>query len=225
MQAPPLTKPRPIPQRPPVGPLQLAVKPGTPLCLPARTGFDELLDADYAAAAKTLGCEIRMIRALAMKEGKDHGFDELNRPVILFEPVHFRKLSPHGKGYGKEHFYLTHLHPKPHQYGTTSDQWQRLQEAYLLDPGAALEVVSWGKFQILGSNHGGAGYATVQTFVSAMCVSEQNHLSAFVNVIQAWHLQPALVSKNWATIARVYNGPQYGNYDTKLKDIYDALRN
>lgn len=223
MQVPPVTRSRSFPQRPSIGLLPLKATLGSPLSLPARTGFVDLSEADYVAAAKTLGCETRMIRAMAKKEGKDHGFDELNSPVILFEPLHFKKLSPQGKGYGKEHFYLTHLHPKPHRYGSTSDQWQRLQEAYLLNPDAALEVVSWGKFQILGSNHGSAGYATAQTFVSAMCGSEQNHLNAFVSLIKSWHLQPAFAAKDWSSIARVYNGPNFGTYDTDLKDIYDQL--
>ena len=224
MQIAPKSTPGPIPQRPPVGPLPLKAAPGAALSLPARTGFTALSETGYALAAMTLGCETRMIRAMAKKEAKDHGFDEWNSPVILFEPLHFRKLSPKGKGYGKEHFYLTHLHPKPHPYGSTSEQWQRLQEAYLLNPDAALEVVSWGKFQILGSNHGAAGYATAQTFVFAMCLSEQEHLSAFVSFIQSWRLQPAFVAKDWAAIARTYNGPNFGSYDTDLRGIYDRLK-
>lgn len=53
-----------------------------------------------------------------------------------------------------------------------------------LDKNAALKATSWGKFQILGSNHLSAGYKDVNEFVSSLSVSEKNHLKAFVNFIK-----------------------------------------
>lgn len=222
---PSAAKPQVIPQRPPVGVLPLGAMVGTSLVLPARTGFNELTDKDYTEAAKTLGCETRMIRAMALKEGKDHGFDELNRPVILFEPLHFAGFSKNRKWKGKEYDDLLHLQPKPHLYGSTSAQWNRLQRAYALNPEGALKATSWGKFQVLGSNCIYVGFARVESFISAMCSSEQNHLAAFVAFIQYNKLQSALVAKDWDKIADVYNGHHYkaSGYDKKLKLIYESL--
>ncbi len=218
-----------IPMRPPPGPIAINPPPGTPLRLPLRTGYDPLSDDDYAAAAKTLGCEVLMIRAMAIKEGKDHGlgFDEFNRPVILFEPLYFRNRSGHSTEYALKYPDLTHRHPKPHQYGSYTAQWGRLQQAYLLNPRAALESTSWGKFQIVCQLFPLAGFATPESFVSAMCVSEQAQLTAFVHFIQGKKLERVLSEKDWPAIAYGYNGSGYraSKYDEVLQGIYEKLKN
>jgi N-acetylmuramidase len=82
---------------------------------------------------------------------------------------------------------------------------------------------SWGKFQILGSNHKACGHATVQSFVKAMTTSEREHLRAFATFVAA---NPAMLTalrqKDWAGFAKRYNGPDYAkfNYDQKMRDAY-----
>jgi hypothetical protein len=223
--------------RPPAGPLPCNPPPGTPLRLPLRTGYNPLSDDDYAAAAKTLGCEVLMVRAMAIKEGRGHGFDRFQRPTILYEPLHFLPSSclPSQKvfeacetRFRTQHPDLTHfLHPKPHIYGTDKEQWQQIQKAYLVDGSAALKAVSWGQFQILGEYHRFAGFASVENFVSNMCASEQVQLSAFVQLISGYGLQSAMATKDWKSIAAGYNGKKYyrTHYDQVLEDIYEKLRN
>ncbi len=182
---------------------------------------------DYAAAAAIIGCETRMVHALATKEGRNHGFDHWNRPTILYEPTHFARYSHHAKQYRRMYPDLTMLAPPPHRYGPDSLQWKHLQAAYLINPRAALLAPSWGKFQILASNFRLAGYVSVETFVSAMCTSEQIQLAAFVSFIQSIGAAQALKNKNWDMIADKYNGSQKSGspYAKSLEDIYDALGN
>ena len=65
-----------------------------------------------------------------------------------------------------------------------------------------------------------AGYQDVQSFVEDMIVSEKNHLKALLMFIRN---QPnffnALKARNYAQIARLYNGPAYAThgYHTRLK--------
>ncbi len=216
------------------GPLPAHPAPGTPLVLPKRRGYDSLSVKDYDAAAKDLGCESRVIRALAMQEGKDHGFDSSNRPVILWEPKHFALLSHHAALYRKKYPVLTHLKPKPHVYGLSSQQYVWLSQAYLINPHAALLTPSWGKFQILGSGSHEAGYASVELFVAAMCDSEQTQLAAFVQFIKSKGMQKAMQDKDWKGIAAGYNGKYWYKrmfgppghqitYDQSLEDNYNSI--
>jgi hypothetical protein len=225
--------------RPPAGPLPYNPPPGTPLRLPLRTGYNPLSDDDYAAAAKTLGCEALVIRALAKQEGKGHGFDSYQRPVILYEPKHFLKFAGHRRDpayqarYRAQYPDLTQFqHLPPHLFGTDNEQWQHIQKAYLLNGSAALESVSWGYFQILGDAYHDAGAASLEMFVSAMCRSEQEQLAAFVHFIASKNLKSALATKDWRTIAAGYNGrgakgdpSTIKKYSSKLEQAYEALHN
>lgn len=225
-----------IPLRPPVGVLPFYHVPGETLCLPPRTGHDSLSDADYELAAKKLDCEALVIRAIAKQEGKDKGFDDHGRPTILYEPTHF--LSYTGPKNDADHFVpyeiyrarypevTQYLPPPSTPYGSPDMQWQHLQKAYLMNANAALQSVSWGKFQTLGSNFHLAGFASVEMLVSAVCSSEQKQLDAFVNFVSSLGLESAMNKKDWKAIAAGYNGKKYyvKHYDKKLEHIYETLR-
>lgn len=93
-----------------------------------------------------------------------------------------------------------------------------------MDKNAALKATSWGKFQILGSNHLSAGYKDVNEFVSSLSVSEKNHLKAFVNFIKVDNrLLKTIRAKDWLAFALMYNGPRQKGYDKRMKDNYNAL--
>jgi hypothetical protein len=183
-----------------------------------------LTEQDFAAAAQNLGCEVAAAKAVAEVETAGASFDANRRPTILYERHIFaRNTVPKGKfnqshpnlsantGYGKG------------GYGTKDEQYARLAGAYQLDPDAALKAASWGKFQILGENHQACGFASVGDFVKAMTVSEVEHVKAFVRFVQSSpKLVNALRNKDWASFARLYNGPGYKtfSYDTKLAAAY-----
>ena len=115
-------------------------------------------------------------------------------------------------------------HPVGGGYGAYKVQYRKLMLAYSLDKNAALKAASWGKFQILGSNHLSAGYKDVNEFVSSLSVSEKNHLKAFVDFIKADNrLLKAIRAKDWLAFALVYNGPRQKGYDKRMKDNYNAL--
>ncbi|MBB5066410.1 N-acetylmuramidase domain-containing protein [Granulicella mallensis] len=211
--------------RPPVGPLPLASIPGTPLRLPARTGFAPLSEADWNSAAETIGCETLMLKALGNVEGRGTGFDHYNRPTILFEPTHFARLAApsirHIEGLYPD---LTHLHPKPHPYGPDSLQWKHFEQAYLLSPRAALKAVSWGHFQQLGEFFTDPGYASVEHLVNDICISEQMQLDILLKRVTNTNMQGAMIAKDWTAIAEKYNGALQQGYDIQLKAAYEKLK-
>lgn len=236
LQQRPKLPPAAFPRRPPVGPaLSPSIEPGTPLALPPRTGIEELSEDDFATAAKDLGCEVLVIKAVALQEGKGHGFDQYNRPTILYEPLHFLRAQGAGLKRPQKLTYqrkvraaypaLTKLKPRPHPYGTLAENWQYLQWAYLLSPHEAIRDVSWGEFQILGSNASQAGYGSAELFVNAMCRSLQDQLNAFVQFLISIDAADALAKKDWASFASAYNGLNYAaqHYDTQLEAKYNSL--
>jgi hypothetical protein len=189
------------------------------MCLNPKRGIS---DQDYADAASLLGVEVAAIKSVAEVETSGAAFDDYGRPRILFERHYFHQLTS-GR-YDKHHPDISnHLGGG---YGKFSAQYGKLERAYLLDAVAALESASWGRFQIMGKNHGDAGFTSVQEFVLALSHTESAHLRAFSSFVSANKgLHKALQKKDWTAFARGYNGKGYkkNDYDTKLKDAYDKF--
>jgi hypothetical protein len=183
-------------------------------------------EQDYADAAQTLGCEVAAVKAVAQVETAGASFDASRRPTILYERhVFSRSTVPTGKfDQASPDLSAAKGYP-PGGYGTKDQQFVKLAQAFQLDPDAALKAASWGKFQILGENHKACGFATVAEFVKAMTTSESEHLKAFIRFMRAdpRKLQ-AIREKNWAALAKLYNGSDYAKfkYDTKLAAAYAA---
>jgi hypothetical protein len=177
-----------------------------------------LTPGDYVAVATTLGCDVPAINAVADVECAGSAFDVDQRPTILYERHIFSRLT--GGRYDDDPVISN---PKAGGYGRSSEQYPKLAQAYRLDADAALESCSWGMFQILGTNHKAAGFATVVEYVRAMCQTERDHLDAFASFIKAHPtMRNALVDHAWRTFAKLYNGPQYekNRYHEKLRDAF-----
>jgi hypothetical protein len=115
---------------------------------------------------------------------------------------------------------------KADYYAASSDEnYARLSKAYGLDKGAALQACSWGKFQVLGENFKDLGYPSVIAFVADQVQNEAGQLRAFVAYCKSRKLQKHLKAKNWAEIAKGYNGKSYKkfNYDERIRAAYEEL--
>lgn len=177
-----------------------------------------LTNNDYCRAAKRLACEVAAIKAVDDTESKGKGFYPNGFPVILFERHKFRKYT--GGRYNKTH---PHLSGSAGNYGKQGqNQINKFNEAFALDPTAAMQSCSWGRYQIMGFNHRACGYATVREFVDAMKESEGKHLDAFVGFIISEHLADELRRHDWKGFAEAYNGAGYkdNRYDTKMAKAY-----
>lgn len=175
-----------------------------------------LTEQDYINAAKELGCEVAAIKAVSEVEAPKGGFQVDGKPTILFERHKFHEFTK-GK-YSKEFPYISNQRPG----GYTKDEHARLDKAAKLDRTAALKSASWGKFQIMGFNHGLVGFPVLQDFINAMYKSESEQLKAFVKFIKANKLDDELRDKRWSDFARIYNGRNYhiNAYDKKMAAAY-----
>lgn len=177
-----------------------------------------LTEQDFQRASKKLRCEVPAIKAVAEVESRGKGFYASGFPVILFERHIFRKYTQ-GR-YNKTH---PHLSGPAGNYGAAGqNQINKFNEAFKLNPIAAMKSCSWGKFQIMGFNYEICGYEDVGSFVDAMKESEGKHLDAFVEFVIGNGLAIHLRTKNWAAFAKGYNGAGYkkNNYDVKMAKAY-----
>lgn len=222
---------------------------------------------DWKDVADFLECEQEVLQAIAKVEsgGRSAFWRLMNGegghvPAILYERHCFSRLT--GGRYDKDHPDISW----PVGYRTKEqlgkkDEWMhdgkvdnddiyasyatsylRLLNAYRLDAEAALKSCSWGKFQILGANHGLCGEPSLKTFINKMCTSEAAQLGLLAGFIQnkppAWKdpknkalgqeisLWDAVKTKNWRVIAFYYNGPAYETYQyhIKLERAYEEYK-
>lgn len=188
---------------------------------PVPAGPLPLTDADFSDAAAALRCDVAAIRAVDQVESNGGGFAPDGRPIILFEPHVFSRLTGH-------RFDSTHggvSYPKWGQKPYPAEQaarWDQMLYAAKLDAAAAYQAASWGRFQIMGFNHGVCGFSTVEAFVEAMKSGERAHLMAFVQFVLGNSLDDELREHRWADFAKRYNGPGFATnkYDVKLADAH-----
>lgn len=171
-------------------------------------------------AADLLQCEEAAVRAVAEVESRGTGFLPDGRPKILFEAHQF---SARTKGIWDE-TYPQISSPVWNRalYLGDEREYGRLSIAAGLDEGVAYQSISMGAFQIMGFNHGAAGYGSAKAMWTAMAKDGTEHFKAFVNLVKAekgW--LKALQAKDWQTFARLYNGPgAVASYSAKMADAY-----
>ena len=193
------------------------------LRLPPRISTDHLSAEDYQQAATVLGCDARTVKTVSIKEAGAGAFDVFGRPTLRFERHIFHRQTA-GK---HDRFDPEVSNPTRHNYPAGNKQYELLTRAYALDASAAFRSASWGLFQIMGFNSSDCGFGSVQLFVTAMCQSEGQQLLAFIHLLNSNHdMKNALLKHDWATFARLYNGPKYkeNKYDTELARIYESLK-
>jgi hypothetical protein len=188
--------------------------------LPAAGTAAALGAADFATAAATLGCEVAAIKAVTEVESQGAGFLASKRPKILFEAHIFSRLTYHV--FDKTYPDISSKTWNKQFYKGNEEEYPRLMKAMAVNRQAALKSASWGMFQIMGFNHEGCGYGSVELFVQAMFESEGKHLRAFCAFLKKSKLDGHLKTKNWASFAAGYNGPAYAEnkYDTKMATAY-----
>jgi len=189
-----------------------------------------LSDADYNAAATTLGIDVPAMKAVAHVESAGSGFGADGRPIIRYELHRFqRKTHSH---FHKTHPYLSQPSlsaGNAYHDGSQSTEYSMLYNAMLLKYKGgraieqAIESTSWGKFQVMGENWSDLGWSSALQFATDMYVSEANHLKAFVKFVHHKGLTNALKQHHWATFAAGYNGPSYAvnQYDTRLQHAFN----
>jgi len=186
-------------------------------------------ESRYRKAAAFVGVDTAMIKAIVEVESAGKGFVEHGIPVILFEAHKFRRHT--GKRFDRSHSHLSKSYPasrKNYARGRTKlirgrKEWARLEEAYTLSPEAACKSASYGFPQILGSNYRACGFKSAVHMKEEMSKGLSQQLTAFVKFLKADpRLVRAMKKKDFARIARIYNGRDYAKYGyhNKIRKAY-----
>ncbi len=151
------------------------------------------------------------------------GFLPDRRPKILFERHQFHALT-RGR-YDRSHPDISAPHAGGYGPGGAS-QYDRLARAVALDRASALKSTSWGIAQTMGLCHAEAGFADVETMVTAMARSEDAQLLAMAAYLNATHLAILLSRNDWIAFAQGYNGPDYAghNYNGLLRQFHGRFK-
>ena len=182
-----------------------------------------LLETDFQAAAARLGVSVPAVKAVATVESNGGGFLPDGRVKVQYEPhVMYRQLASNFDRARADKELVAH----PDLVAKKAGSYQSLDKedkdmnraAQLIDRTSALESASWGAFQIMGYHWKTLQYTTLQGFINNQYTAA-GQLETFVRFILADpRLVKALRAGDWATFARIYNGPGYAanKYDTKL---------
>lgn len=189
-----------------------------------RQNNDPLRRADFEAIADSMGVEWEALAAVAeVESGPLGGFTSEGKPVILFERHLFSRKT--NSRYDASHPTISNRTPGGYPR-TQAERWAQLELAYSLEPLAALESASYGRFQVLGQNYPNLGMANAKEYVAKLARSERDQLEAFEGFVRANNLIDELQRKDWAGFASRYNGPAYAvnRYDEKMAEAYARLK-
>lgn len=101
-------------------------------------------------------------------------------------------------------------------------RWELLSRAMAIDKQAALESVSWGVGQVMGSHWKTLGYQSVVALMDEARRGVDGQVELMVRFIKNANLLGPLNRRDWSGFARGYNGPAYKKnaYDTKMAAAY-----
>jgi len=184
-----------------------------------------ITDQQFNQAAAQINCEPAAVKAVTHVESSGHGFFASGKIIIKYEGHVFHHLT--GGKFDASHPTLSYpaWTEKYSQYGEQA--YIRFDQAFDLDPHAAMMATSWGMFQIMGENYSSCGFSTIDAFVTALKLGEEQQLEAFCWYCKTQGLDKYLRAFDWAGFALRYNGSGYkaNHYDTLLAKYYLEFKN
>ena len=165
------------------------------------------------------GLTLADLQTIREVEAAGSGFLPDGRPKILFERHKFADFT--GSVFNASHSDISNHKRGGYKGGT--GEWARFDKAQKLNREAAIKATSWGVGQVMGFHYKALGFDSPQDFLNENFKDEAAQFEIMVKFIYQDHtLYKALKAKNWATFARLYNGPAYSenNYDSKLAAAY-----
>lgn len=174
----------------------------------------KITHSQIATLAAKSGWETAALQAIIAVESGGIGFAaDTGKIIIQFEPVWFRRKAPYTPS-GKW---------SVNGVERQSKEWEAFNEAFRLNPNAAMESTSIGMMQVMGFHYKDLGFDTVGHMWDYAKESEANQVDLAIRFIKNNpKLDRAVKNKDWPTVAYYYNGSAYRkyNYDVKLARAY-----
>lgn len=185
---------------------------------------------DIVRVAREFALEPAALAAIAEVETGGQAFAAVEgrqEPLIRFEGHYFdRRLSADARARARA---LGLSSPAAGVVANPASQvarWQLLRRAAGIDAKAAYESTSWGLGQVMGAHWAWLGYASVDALAGEARSGAAGQLRLMARYIRKAGLAEAIAQRNWAAVARGYNGPGYkaNRYDTRLAQAFARHR-
>jgi hypothetical protein len=188
---------------------------------------------EYDEAARKLGVEIEVLKAIGKKEARGECFNGKGQAKILFER---HKMYQHlkKKKYSEDQLnkliekYPSIVNTVYGDYNVLSS-YDKLKIAKTIDFDSAIKSCSWGCFQVLGEYYQWL-YSSPMELELAMNTCELQQFHYFIAYLEksSPHMIPALQKKDWRKIAFLYNGSKWESqnptYAKDLEKYYNELK-
>jgi hypothetical protein len=155
-----------------------------------------------------------MLKAIIAVESGGIGFSKITgRIIIQFEPLWFKRECSEWRQHSANHTWFNN------GVGNQDIEWRAFDDAFKIDPDAAMKSTSIGMMQVMGFHYDSLGFKTVGEMWDYAKESEANQVDLAIRFIKSNpKLDQAVKDKNCALIAYYYNGSEYEkyNYDKRL---------
>lgn len=172
---------------------------------------EKLTQQQITDLASKHGYTYKRLNAVVKVESGGIGFaSDTGKIIIQFEPSWFRR---------KTGYYPSGLWSQ-NKVDRQSKEWLAFNDAFKLNPNAAMESTSIGLMQVMGFHYKLLGFKTVGDMWNFAKQSEANQLEIAIRFIKSNpKLDKALKTGDAETFAYYYNGSEYRkfNYNTRLK--------
>lgn len=172
----------------------------------------------------------KRIKAVAEVESGGSGWFNSGLPKILYERHYFYRLVP-SPFKNLRGWFINKVagdYTSDANKNNINDSWEKLADAACIDPDAAFQSISIGKFQVMGSHYKMLGFNHPIEMLWAATGYEYQHYKMLVGYIKGTNLLTAYkaLSTNpddCRAFAKGYNGPKYEKYQYHLK-LAKAMR-
>lgn len=171
-----------------------------------------------------IGVEAEALAAFVHVESGGKGFNGDGKITIQFEPIWFRRKAP----------YAPSGQWSVNKVDVQSKEWIAFNNAFELDPNAAMESTSIGLGQVMGFHYKRLGYKSVGAMWDDAKKGEHRQIFQMAEFIRTDNrLIKALKEKNWHLVATYYNGAKYRElakkwgrvpYDVSMRDAYNEYK-
>jgi len=184
--------------------------------------FSAEVKKEIEAVAREAGLEAAALLAIAEVESGGRAFAIVNgkhEPLIRFEGHYFdrfvedgRRAEVRAKGLASPRMGAV---KNP---ASQAARWRLLEAAMAIDREAALQSVSWGIGQVMGSHWKALGYRSVDSLVAEARSGVVGQVRLMLRFLEANGLIDVIRARDWAAFARAYNGPRYKvhRYDSRI---------
>lgn len=221
--------------------MQVNISPNAPLVQRRVAETWNKYGAFILEQSKELGIEAGIVLAVLMAESQGEPFAGDGRMIIRFEPhIFYLYWGRNNRERFGDHFRYNPDLPwnAPNQQEwrpTPNDEWRPVHQnqagewevfelARSLDETAAMRSISMGAPQIMGFNHEGIGYPTVQEMFHAFSTNARAQFESFFRYMVRRGIVEAVRRRDFEAFARSYNGAgQEAIYAERMRIWLDAF--